>query len=672
MPRKQAQYRGDCAWCGAGRDHSLWKATRQVSRTGYSSALFAGKVLATGVHVPSPMPHEDGGKNHRICNRCYQLLSRGILPPDHAGPVVWRDRHPAVPPQPVPPLAPQLLPSQSCAATGLTALFEAAEQLSAQPSVAPLPAAPLPDGALPDHLRPFVAQCSLSYGTVADGKGDDMRPADNDLELPSVEERSLSPAADSGEHRLPVTAPSPPVEERALSDPLSPVMRELSAEWWEKHRFAHDVEVHRLRGESIQSYLVSVVAQVQRVVQLDSSSGVAAVRIFSDASDNTTTKWAALLTMERYVSPQSWPVSEGETDSWLTHIHRFDAGSDSVVYSNFPQQPHIVQRDQLDGQRRQQAETAIQEWTDIINAIYGPLQPESADYSVGHDRLKWQVFVPAFDRTSLDARYFDWNDAEAIARDLFSFNNELAKPSSHLRYQLPLHRGESLYLFFTNGGSGNGAHKDPVGGFSTLVMGWKVFIWWDAADGNLWCDKAQPELGIRLSGAAAAASLRWTLLGPGATIFLHPDCLHVVVTLTSGLLVSQCRTFLPHRLIRSIGLILTGQAHDRAWLNEKDSRRVCAGTIYPELLEFIVSATKSKVDQWRQSRQLQLLDAMAKGWRLYRDGDSDSNFASFASAARYKPIGGAGLGRGALSAHSRVKAALRRYEQLMQSLEHHN
>jgi hypothetical protein len=112
--------------------------------------------------------------------------------------------------------------------------------------------------------------------------------------------------------------------------------------------------------------------------------------------------------------------------------------------------------------------------------------------------------------------------------------------------------------------------------------------------------------------------------------------------------------------------------HDRAWLNEKDSRRVCAATIYPELLEFIVSATKSRVDQWRQSRQLQLLDAMAKGWRLYRDGDSDSNFASFASAARYKPIGGAGLGRGALSAHSRVKAALRRYEQLMQSLEHHN
>jgi hypothetical protein len=602
MPPKKAKYRGGCGWCGAGRDHERWIHTRSLSRTGYAVEPWRDCVLPSGVRLPAQLPREQGGSNSRLCSYCYFTLRDGALPLQCTG-------RPDL-------LLPELLLSSPPQAAGLVALSAAAERLDAQPPGASLSAAiALPD-ARPPATTPsanFIALHSLSSAAVED---------DMDVGKPTAQDAVLS------------------------------------ADWWETHRYAHDSKAIALCSQHIRVHLQAVVMQVTRVVAQDISAPVdvaPALRIIGGRAHqdlNSEQNWAALLTAERHVAARPWrdeqPLVGDEKDCWLEHIARFDAGVNNVVYSDFPQGPPGLRREQLHDARRVQAETSLAAWMADLKQ-----REQNTPLDVGHGRTRLQTLSD--DR----GKSLNWDDGDALRRDLLNSGQPELLPAP-LQAELLLHTGQQLYIFFTAGGSGNGAHKDPVGGYSTLATGWKVFIWWDAADGGLFINSRRQHLGIRLSRAATTPSLRWTLLGPGDTIFLHPDCIHAVITLSSSALVTQCRTFLPHRLIRSICLILTGKVHDDAWLHS-----AAADVAYPAVLNFLVDATDTLLTQWRQFNDR---PDMARSRMLMENGwlHLKQDFQMFLAAQRYKPMDGRQLNA---AARISVQNSLRKYELLMTGLK---
>ena len=599
--RRGGMYIKPCGWCGGGWNTKRWRDTRKLSRDGYPVQRWRGVVLANGVRLPAELPNEQGGANYQLCGVCYFALLHGQVPP-------VRRRLPPLLQLPPPPPQP----------AGLAALSAAAEQLATPPPAG----TPSADCSALD---------SLSSAAVI-----------HDLD---VSQSALDD--DAG------------VAQLAVDDRMGPPVVEDEG-WWHLHRYAHDGEAQAVCSQPISQHLRAVVAQVTRVVavDLDEAEGDKVIGGSDSLDVNSKENWSSVLTEGRYVAARVWqPLDGNEKDCWLRHIALFDAGVDSVVYSDFPQGPPGLERRELHDAQRDRAEARLADWTEQLRRAECT-QPKSL--GSGRSRLQTLSADPG--------RSLSWIDDDAAQRDLLTLGPRIELPEQ-LQSELSLHTGQQLYVFFNEGGSGNPAHKDPVAGYSTLAMGWKVFIWWDAADASLFVNKRQHPLAIRLSRAASTPSLRWTLLGPGQTIFLHPDSFHAVVTLCSSALVTQARTFLPHRLIRSICLILTGQLFDSGWLFEGAR----ASVVYPALLNFLVDATNNLLRRWRRPAvkdrpdMVRLRALMASGWAGFQD------FPKFMAAQLYRPMGRRAQDDRQLTAKScqSVKECLQRYEQLMTELVQH-
>ena len=247
-------------------------------------------------------------------------------------------------------------------------------------------------------------------------------------------------------------------------------------------------------------------------------------------------------------------------------------------------------------------------------------------------RLKWQVLIKSRDvHQQLGEGWASDVNTSGMEQELLQSASPPSWPQ-YVRRQRNLHGGRDVFIFFTQCGSGNGLHKDPAGGLAHMAVGWKVFVWWDAADTSHVLNPKQPERGISLLRAAEplVPSLRWTLLAPGDTLFIHPDQCHIVLSLSTSILITQNRTFFPFRLFRSIGIVLTGKLRDNAWVEETGANHI---NTYPELCVFVVWCMRRAVKRWQKAgnqgrlRVQQLIEAweeqgeMVKGTFTVRNED---------------------------------------------------
>ncbi len=610
MPRPPTpKYRGGCAACGASHNHSRWHATFKAQHpTGYDIEEWRG-TLVGNVTLPQndPVFRHHTATCNRLCKTCYSALGRGEIPGDcpryHRQPtnpplnVVYgkRQRGPFPPPSPQP-ASPASQPSTPPSAAALGVLQQAIQQLSAQPSSATSPAA--------------RRQRRLSAPPAA------------------ATTQPQPPAATVAAAPLPAAAASQPA---ALAAPVvaaggDPVQRALGEFlWWSKYVWVADREVRVFLAEPIARRLDRIIQQVQATVEMDRCSAFTdsetrnVTRVLADNTPNTIDAWRQALTLDRYVEAVHWT---GDREAELCdHIKRFEVGEDGVVvYSHCP-----AMRSRLFDEKQPEDwhKEGHMHWLEAVRGRKRPTQLGTiGDHPVLTDpmgaelrrveRHRWQMTVGADMREEL----LRWEESGAGDEDvLAAIDDADLWPPTH-RELRDVHCGRDIIVMVNQGPSGNGLHRDPVGGLASLVKGWKLWMWYDAADFAHLDDPSKLNRGIHLSRTAQVASFRWSLLGPGQTLFIHPDQPHLVITLSDTILLTQCRTFLPFRLLRSIGLILRGDVWDNAWVEGKDASNA---NTYPALIHLIWTCLQRRIEQWARGRDDRRPGLAVMAWEAWRE-----------------------------------------------------
>jgi hypothetical protein len=408
--------------------------------------------------------------------------------------------------------------------------------------------------------------------------------------------------------------------------------------WWGEHLWAHDSAVQPFISEPIEQRLLRIHQQVSTVVEMDRCTAFTSAKSITQVMDerecNSSGLWASLLTAERFLKPVRW---EGDVkEPFAEHIRRFERTTQGcILYFDFPQQSRIFNRAGYSTEAEADAffSGGYENWMlqvsrgatrqtvgrQVDNAELASALPQDVRRL---QRQKWQALVPA----SAKQQFIGWDDTEAMDHDLLATfhgngqGNEDSAPQTswpeHLRDQESLLSGRDAWVFFTEGPSGNGLHKDPVGGFATLVRGWKVWLWWDAEDSDHMVNRSKPALGIRVVKAAAeSATLRWTLQAPGQTLFVHPDQCHIVISLCDTILLTQNRTFLPFHLLRSIGLVLRGRVWDDSWTT---AQHATSTNTYPALILFIFECLRKRQRDWRATHDERSAALVVEGWNALK------------------------------------------------------
>ena len=466
------------------------------------------------------------------------------------------------------------------------------------------------------------------------------------------------------------------LEESGVDD----VIERLTLQDLDAVRWACDPELPAIvQGMTPARLARAVPSWVQRVVEGDRAASPGCdsrdyTRVLDDREANSIDAWGSVLTEERFVAPRLWPRTTAHSplparDGLLEHVSSFETGlDDCVVYRDFPNRPHEYMAEAGCAPSLATLGVTAQHWArwtcEVLRADQTDTQVTSVVLGHMHDgdpgpaptwpepRQRHTAIIGGARFTSLMFGDDEEGRQARMEDDLNQYDclqcDELLWPA-HLRYAAPLYSGDTSMTFFTDNWSGNTAHKDPVGGYSMLVTGWKVFVWWGVMDSPaMGFDIAQPlhEQGIRPSllqqrqrEGSAPKSLRWTLLTPGDTIFIHPDVVHAVITLSSSILVTRCLTLSPLRLFRSIGYILRGRVYDVDFLVDgaTASTRSGASQGFPSALEFLLRRTQLLVhrlkglalsaDVHAQSRcvALQRLAALSSHW----DGQMRHTFSDW-------------------------------------------
>ena len=226
-------------------------------------------------------------------------------------------------------------------------------------------------------------------------------------------------------------------------------------------------------------------------------------------STSSLAQWQAVLTPERCVRGAAW-----NEIAWQQTVQ----SGQCAVWLDFPA------------------------WPCAIEAKGGVLWAQSA--SAKHGGKRRQVGMPE-EKTEKQASQvpahnsrIGWNEGVHMGsrRACASWDllDALEWPTG-LEGVRPYVTGSVCPTFVTRGPSCTTAHLDCVGGFSSLVEGWKVFVWWDLDDHVKMGCKVD-NLFFSVVAAASAAFFRWALLGPGSTISVCADVPYAVITLTSSVL----------------------------------------------------------------------------------------------------------------------------------------
>jgi hypothetical protein len=179
-----------------------------------------------------------------------------------------------------------------------------------------------------------------------------------------------------------------------------------------------------------------------------------------------------------------------------------------------------------------------------------------------------------------------------------------------------------LWCFVNNGPGSNGAHWDAIGGYSSLIDGFKLFVCWDVRsdhdDNRHWHGGL-----VDLEALVNDKSMWWALVGPNSTILLEADQAHFVLTFSSSVLVTWARTYYPSHIFASLCTIFEGNLKegDPTWDIETNSRR-------KEVLRLmcgILHASAAKIRGWQRQGEAQRVRKLVQGWdrswqrRLQRD-----------------------------------------------------
>jgi hypothetical protein len=510
--RKKPKYLGGCAVCGAGKGHRHWDITfRGGHRQGYPLEQARGKRVGN-ITLPMRYPYESAYDfDPRMCNPCYEKLNQGIMPPPapftHPRPIAeskkkGRRKRPRRPSN-------QSLSSSSDSAAADT-------QGSGSPSVPPPPPTPpSPPQSTPPATPPQVPPSPTSPASIPP---ETTSPSQSETALETLSD--VAEAAEAGD---------------VIPDWTHPVTSPMSFWWWSRHAIIRQPGILDFLHQPIEEKLPAVIKQVQLIVEMDRRSSVALnardiTRVMDSGETNTMEAWAGVLHRSRFQEAVAWTDQEGLFDD---HIMRFETSKEGCcVYSNFPQRcERLIPPDGADMKEFDDVITGwvegVRTYNDVPRAVVGTLGDSPALHlspeQKAIERLRWQVLVPA----AHVGRLIGWSDVAARRNELLDTSaGDVDEWPLHVRKDRALHSGRDAFVFFTEHGSCNGLHKDPVGGFAQLAFGWKVFIWWDAAEYTHLVDRKRPSQGINLRFAANARTLRWTLLAPGDTIFIHLSTLH--------------------------------------------------------------------------------------------------------------------------------------------------
>ena len=124
--------------------------------------------------------------------------------------------------------------------------------------------------------------------------------------------------------------------------------------------------------------------------------------------------------------------------------------------------------------------------------------------------------------------------------------------------------GTTCDTFVTLCPSSNPVHTDPVGGYSLLVHGWKLFCFMHVKHAK----KFKGLVGSAMDMVylkQADSTFRWLLVGPGATVAVPSTWAHFVISFTDSVLVTWCHTPFPHAQMMSLMQYIAGNVPNPTW-----------------------------------------------------------------------------------------------------------
>ena len=427
----------------------------------------------------------------------------------------------------------------------------------------------------------------------------------------------------------------PPTAATTQSPPPDPAVP-VDSDFFTANRTRSDVTDRLLLRPSCASYLAAVVKAVASVVELHLAPGsLHRTRLFHSDCTSTVDHWAAMLRednrvrVERYadVASASDARADGLTVAQL--VFKRSAGGSAHVYLDHPTFPTGLAERGLAGWqkavKRERWVRDVQDRTRTAAALKSKL-PKGG--RADKRRGRWQV------RVKHDHPILGLSTAVQEEKCSDNFYTHMPLPPE-LRDNIDYlcHDCPTMYNI---GPCNTCTHHDGVGGWSQLVEGWKVFMWWDAEQSSLLSyDTDTNKISVEAE-ATAAGSFHWSLLGPGCSISLPADLPHCVVTLTSSLLLTYTSDNGPSRLCRLLGFILAGKIHDPMWLHDWQHDAVSKGGtgeqwlpshFYVELLQCIFRHTAAKVADWQQSGELTKVQHTADAWQEARQRGMDVAFA---------------------------------------------
>ena len=317
----------------------------------------------------------------------------------------------------------------------------------------------------------------------------------------------------------------------------------IPADFFRGHRLRTQPQCRQVLLGSPTTYLSIVQEMVWKIVGLDSDSQADGVRLIREDS-STLSQWRDVLTAEQCVTAMEWSES-----AWLLTAQR----GESAVWMNFPVWPRAIETKGREG------------WVRAMTTKYGGERRTVGENHThpyqdgeGQWREKQVIQVPA------ECRNVGWEENVWRAWAMREVLDKLEWPTG-METARSYATGKVCPTFVTWGPSCTTTHIDCVGGFSSMVEGWKVFVWWDMED-NARMGCTADDLTFSVVAAASVPSFHWALIGPGSTISIPADVPHGVVTLTSSLLFTWSHTEAPHSVVRCLGAILNGHVADSIWL----------------------------------------------------------------------------------------------------------
>jgi hypothetical protein len=353
-------------------------------------------------------------------------------------------------------------------------------------------------------------------------------------------------------------------------------------------------------------------------------------------------QWDTALSMERYTRPQVW-----NEEGWL----RVQRDHVVAVWLDFP----VVAGAFLDMGKARWMNTVRKSSPNDITDVYVDITgsnmigfqgegftTKSTIYTSKKELLGWRV--PGLS-DSKDFRVPTSRSKDDGVEVMNQWHSRIGWQERQIfsglkrRWPIGMHvqsgymGGDVCTIFVTDGPCCTSQHIDGIGGVSSMLEGWKVFMWWSFVEHSFMMKGNQDVRGLfSITRAIVCPSFRWTVLGPGATISIPSHVPHAVVTISSSFLCTWVIEESPHSLAITFDLILRRELIDPFWTfngeNERGEQQWLSGDdVFTKFFTILTKATSDSINYYlrvaRQHPQLHFLClgrlcAMRDGWALHR------------------------------------------------------